>query len=519
MSAPGVIRSTVWNWAAFAVTAVVSFMLSPFIVHHLGNAGYGTWVLLGSLVGYLGLLDFGVRGAVTRFVANQFAAGDHRGASATVVAALRLFVALSVVTLVIAAVLSTTLDNLFQIPPELHDEARLVVLLGGGAIASSLVGGVFGGIVAGLHRFDLDGAVEIVITLLRAGAVVVALQTGHGLVALGVIQLVLSLLRGGVAFLLTRRLYPELSLRAVGPTSQATRQLLSFSLFSSLIQLSGMIIYYTDSIVIAAFMPIGVVTYYAIAGSLTDYARQVVASVSRVVTPRTSAALATGGIEAVRKVVLSVGPASTLVTVPMALTFLLRGERFLDLWMGPAYGPPTDQVLFVLSFVVWLAGGRLVAAATVMGINRHRGLAVAVATEALANLSLSILLIKPFGLVGVALGTAIPTIIVNLIFMPRYVERHVGIPRREFVARVWMWPSLACVPFGVATYVVERWIPADSLVVFFIQVAAVLPLVGLGAAFTLLSKAERERLAPIVWDRITRLGRSAATLVGNRRTV
>lgn len=493
--APGVFWSTVANWTAFAVNAVVSFLLSPFIVHRLGDSAYGTWVVLGSLVGYLGLLDFGVRGAVTRFVANQSAAGDHRGASATTVSALRLFAALSVVTLVIAGLLAATLGKLFHIPPDLLHDARLVVLLGGGAIASALVGGVFGGIVAGLHRFDLDGAVEIAITLLRAAAVVVALQAGYGLVALGVIQLVLSLLRGGLAFILTRRLYPELSLRGVGPTAQATRQLLSFSVFSSLIQLSGMIIYYTDSIVIAAFLPIGVVTYYAIAASLTDYARQLVAAISRVVTPRTSAALATGGIAAVRAVVLSVGPASTLVTVPMALTFLLRGERFLDLWMGPAYGPPTDQVLFVLSFVVWLAGGRLVAAAAVMGINRHRGLAIAVALEALANLGLSVVLIKPFGLVGVALGTLIPTMIVNLGFLPRYLKQHLQIPSVRFVTQVWLRPSAACAAFGAATYAVERWIGADSLLVFFLQVAALLPLVLLGAAVLLMSAPERQRLA------------------------
>ena len=492
--APGVFWSTVANWTAFAVAAVVSFMLSPFIVHRLGNSAYGTWVLLGSFVGYLGLLDFGVRGAVTRFVANQHAAGDHRGASATVVAALRLFAGLALVTMVIAGLLALLLDHLFRIPPDLLDAARIVVLLGGGAVATSFVGGVFGGIIAGLHRFDFDGAVEIAITLLRAAAVVVALQAGYGLVALAVIQLAASVLRGGLAFILVRRLYPELSLRGVGSTGRVTRQLLSFSLFSSLIQLSGLLIYYTDSIVIAAFLPIGVVTYYAIAASLTDYARQLVAAIGRVISPRTSAALATGGIEAVRAVVLSVGPAATLVTVPMALTFLIRGERFLDLWMGPAYGPPTDQVLHVLSFPVWLAGGRLVAAAAVMGINRHQGLAVAIALEAVANLGLSVLLIKPLGLVGVALGMAIPTTIVNLAFMPRYLERHLQIPRLQFVKRVWALPSVACAAFGVATYVVERWIGADSLLVFFLQVAVLLPLVFVGAVLLVVPPVEREQL-------------------------
>jgi O-antigen/teichoic acid export membrane protein len=508
--APGVLRSTVANWTAFAVAAVVSFLLSPFIVHHLGDAAYGTWVLLGSFVGYLGLLDFGVRGAVTRFVANQHAAGDHRSASATVAAALRLFAALAVVTMVIAGVVAFLLDDLFRIPPGLLHEARIVILLGGGAVASSLVGGVFSGVVVGLHRFDCDGAVEIAITLLRAAAVVIALQAGSGLVALGAIQLAVSVLRGGVAFVLARHVYPELSLGGVGPTGPATKQLLSFSLFSSLIQLSGMVIYYTDSVVIAAFLPVGFITYYAIAANLTDYARQVVAAISRVIGPGTSAALATGGIAAVRDVVLSVGPAATLVTVPMALTFLLRGVRFLDLWMGPAYGPPTDHVLFVLAVPVWLAGGRLVGAAAIMGINRHRGLAFVFALEALANLGLSVLLIRSLGLVGVALGMAIPTMLVNLVVMPWYLERHLHIPSLTFVSRVWVWPSVACAAFAVATYGVERWIGADSLLTFFVQVAALLPLVLVGALLLVLSPLERQRWGAQAKHLFATLGRAPA---------
>jgi len=198
----------------------------------------------------------------------------------------------------------------------------------------------------------------------------------------------------------------------------------------------------------------------------------------------------------------------------MALTFLLRGERFLDLWMGPAYGPLTDQVLYDLSFPVWLAGGRLVAAGAVQGINRHQPLAIAVALEAIANLVLSLILIKPLGLVGVALGMAIPTTIVNLVFMPRYLERHLRIPSLEFVTRVWVWPSVACAAFGVATYAVERWAGADSLLTFFLQVAALLPLVFVGAVLLVFPAVERQRLAARARRRFAALVRALTARIG-----
>ena len=78
---PSPLVNVLSNYGVFFFTAVASFFLSPFIVHRLGNETYGTWALLVSLVGYLGLLDLGVRGAVTRFIANTHASGDHDASS------------------------------------------------------------------------------------------------------------------------------------------------------------------------------------------------------------------------------------------------------------------------------------------------------------------------------------------------------------------------------------------------------------------------------------------------------
>jgi O-antigen/teichoic acid export membrane protein len=386
---PGFLRNTIANWSAFVVAAVVSFFLAPFIIHRLGDASYGIWAVLGSLVGYLGLLDFGVRGAVTRFVAGYHAKADHQGAAQAVSGAMRVFGVLATLVIGVSIILAFSLEHLLNIPPSLLEDARSVVLLGGLAMAAAFVGGVFSGIVAGLYRFDLDSGVEIAMTLIRAAAVVVALETGYGLVALGVIQLAISVLRGGIAFIMVRRLYPQLAFLGTGTTRDMVRQLLSFSLFSSLIHFSSILIYHTDSLVIGAILPIGLVTYYSIAAMLIEYARQIVAAMSRIVTPRASALQAHGGDAAAADAILRIGAVATLVTVPIALTFLIRGESFIALWMGLEYAPLSSPVLIVLAATVWLYGGRGIAAAGLIGLNKHHGLAAAIGAEAVANIGLS----------------------------------------------------------------------------------------------------------------------------------
>src|SRR3984893_14220510 len=88
---PRAARNVLSNWATYLISGAISFFLSPFIVRHLGNSAYGIWVLLVSVTGYLGFLDLGIRGAVTRYVARFHAEGNHEQASRTVSSASGMF--------------------------------------------------------------------------------------------------------------------------------------------------------------------------------------------------------------------------------------------------------------------------------------------------------------------------------------------------------------------------------------------------------------------------------------------
>ena len=78
----------------------------------------------------------------------------------------------------------------------------------------------------------------------------------------------------------------------------------------------------------------------------------------------------------------------------------------------------SGHVLWILS-VPWLFGaGVSVIASAILGIGKHKPVVPAALAGGLGNLVLSIALVKPMGVVGVAWGTAIPTIRVE-----RWVSR------------------------------------------------------------------------------------------------
>ncbi len=487
-------RNVLSNWGSYVFGAVVGFFLSPLIVHSLGDVAYGIWVLLGSLVGYLGLLDLGVRGAVTRFIAKFHTRSDHLQATQIASSALLIFSIAGVLAILVGLGLAVVIGQLFQIPEELLGAARIVVVLGAINIAVSLVSGVFGGVVAGLQRFDYANAIEIAVSACRAVAIVVALKLGMGLVALAVIQLSMSIAGGLAGYWLSRSLYPELKVSWGACRREQLRTIFTFSISVLLLQASGMLILFTDSIVIGALLSPALITFFAIAANLIEYARAPVSGISHTVTPWASALEAGDELDEVQRMLLVTARISTLIVLPIVITFIVRGSTFIRLWMGPKYADLSGEVLWILSLALSFAVAYQVVVATMMGLSKHGGLVPAFIVEAIFNIGLSVAWIHSYGIIGVAWGTTVPRLLASVFFAPWYVRRVLGIPIRKFWTAVWIRPGLAMIPFALGSFVVEsRW-PVSNLVLYFLQVGLLLPLAALGAWVLALSPTERGRL-------------------------
>jgi O-antigen/teichoic acid export membrane protein len=490
-------RNVLANWGGYIFAAGVNFLLSPFVVHSLGDVSYGIWVLLGSLVGYMGLLDLGVRAAVTRYIARFHTQEDHLEATRVASSALAIFSMIGILAIAIAGILATFIAQIFQIPAELIPVARVVLILGGANMALSMISGVYGGIVAGLQRFDCINTAEVAIGAIRALAIILALNAGLGLISLAGIQLGMSALRGLANYWLSRRLYPQMRAAFFECRRSHLTMIFSFSFSVILLQASGMLILFTDAVVIGSFLPLGMVTFFAIAANLTEYARAPISGISQTLTPSASALEAENEGGELQRVLLAAARIATLIALPIILTFMLRGHSFIGLWMGAEYAMPSGDVLWILSLALWFAVAYQVIVSTMMGISKHKGLVPAFAIEAVCNIGLSVYWLQSYGIVGVAWGTTAPRLVASLLFAPWYVNRVLGTPIPRFWLTVWIRPAVALIPFGIGTWFIEQRWPADNLVFYFAQVFAVLPLAAIGVWVVGLTPSEKSRIASL----------------------
>ena len=71
------------NWTTLIINLAVGFFLTPYIITHLGKTGFGIWTLVGSIIGYYGVLDLGVSSAITRYVARYAGLKDYNALNHT----------------------------------------------------------------------------------------------------------------------------------------------------------------------------------------------------------------------------------------------------------------------------------------------------------------------------------------------------------------------------------------------------------------------------------------------------
>jgi O-antigen/teichoic acid export membrane protein len=147
--------------------------------------------------------------------------------------------------------------------------------------------------------------------------------------------------------------------------------------------------------------------------------------------------------------------------------------------MGEQYAQVSGTVMQILLLSVVFGSATTTAGGIVYGMGQHKRIAFWGIGEAAANLILSVILVRRIGVYGVAWGTTIPSVIIEVLLWPVFISRLVKISVRTFLWETWFRPSVAVIPFTLACVAAERYWPARNLFWFFLQIAVLLPLVPL----------------------------------------
>jgi Na+-driven multidrug efflux pump len=202
------IKNVAGSWLGLAASMVVGFLLTPFILHRLGNTALGLWVLITAFTGYYGMLDFGIRNAIVQYVA-RYQATDEAGELAKVVStAFFTYGCVALLAIAITLVAAANLQFWSKVTPDERATAHALLLVVGIVTAIGMPITVFTCLLEGLQKFALIGAIQTLAVLLRAGLIVAGLTAGHGIVFVGGATVAVNLAASLVLMIAAFRICP-----------------------------------------------------------------------------------------------------------------------------------------------------------------------------------------------------------------------------------------------------------------------------------------------------------------------
>lgn len=467
------------SWFALAINVLVGIFLSPFILHRLGDAAFGIWVLIFSVTGYYGLFDLGIRSSIIRYVSKHTAAGDHEKLAQFVNTALFTYTGIGIVTMALTLGLNTSIERMFHIPPEMHAQARWLLLMVGASVSLGFPLGVFGGMMEGLQRFYILNWTGTASSLLRAALIVYFMHRGYGLITVALITVLLPIVFSVVCGIIVFRLCPvPLGWRYAD--RESFRHMATYGGTTFVAIVAAQLRFRTDAVVLGSMMTAVAITYFNIGSRMVDYAQNFLSSMAQIFVPMASQSEATGDAGRLRKLYIAGNRACAFTIFPVAAILLILGKDIIRIWVGARYVPHSYPVLVVLMIPFALTMMQGASARILYGLGKHRTYAVVTLIEGVANLILSIALVPALGIVGDALGTAIPLGFTAIVFLPRHMKKQIGVPVSTFLREAYTLPVLLTLPLVVTLWLANRFFYPRNLVQLAAETLAASAIYGVG---------------------------------------
>ena len=188
------------SYILLGLSSFISILYTPIMLRLLGQSEYGLFSLANSIIGYLGILDFGLSNAVVRYTAKYHALNDKDGEENLHGMFILVYSILSIIVLIAGAIVILNVEKFFisTLSFEELNRMKVIMLIMIFNLAISFPFGVFDGIMIAYEHFVFPKIVGIVRVILNPIVMIPLLFMGYRSVAMTVVVTLVNLLSIGI---------------------------------------------------------------------------------------------------------------------------------------------------------------------------------------------------------------------------------------------------------------------------------------------------------------------------------
>ncbi len=452
------IGTFVTEQASTLVILLVALVATPLLLGWLGDERYGAVEAAAEWLGYVGLLEFGIGGALLPLMARAAAQRDQGQVLALVAAGIRAY--LFAVALMAAAVvvLIAAIATLLPVSPGLRFDLQAGCAVGGMAVLL-LPLSVFRVLLEAEQRgYIVNSALLVQSLSVTAFSLLLAWAkwgiTGQFLAVLlgGVIFYAIIVSRQRAAF---REMRQALTRRI--RESDQWKQIKDLNWPTFVFNLCGRIGLVTDNIIVGGLLSPAMVVPFFLTQQLPVLARRQLQGIGNASWAGLAELHVQGESEVFNQRLIELTRLIAVLAVAALAPIVVFDRKFIGLWVGGArYAGDTLVVIaainaFLLAiFSLW--------GWCINGIGQVRMIMPGLVVQTAINFVFSIALTLKVGILGPVLGTTLGFVCVSSWYLPKLLHQCFATSPLD-LARAAGWPIVSALPFAVLVWLMARSFP------------------------------------------------------------
>jgi len=324
------------SYVNLVIRTILGLAYVPLLLYYIGKNEYGLFQLMGSVIAYFSVLDFGLSAAITRYYAKYLAIRDYLKMENIVAGALVAYAVVTIVMLITGGVVYFSLDSIFGEQFTFNEMVSakhiFVLLLFNMMITVSTL--VFTAVINAHERFLFIQGVNSVQLILQPFAVIAVMQVRPSAFAVVMVQTALNIL------VISARIYYSFFKLNI----KIKYHFFDKSLFWGMGSLAGslfivtlvdQVFWRTNQVILGIYGGTAAVAVYAIAATIYMNYMAVSTSISSVFLPKVTRIVVAGNDrKLLSELFIKIGRLQYLLLAVVLSGFYLFGQEFIKLWAG-----------------------------------------------------------------------------------------------------------------------------------------------------------------------------------------
>lgn len=416
-----------------SLQVIIGLLYVPILLHFIGKSEYGLYQLMGSLIAYFSIMDFGLSAAVIRFYSKYKALKDHIGMENILAISVRGYGAVTILALAIGFICYSFLDVIFAGSMTLSEvnEAKQIFLLLLLNIVIILSTMVFRSVINAHERFFFLKGMETIELVMQPLLVVLVLQHNPNAFSVAAVQTLLNfLLSGARVYYCFHDLHVKIHFHYWNHELFSEFKKLALSVFA--VSLIDQVFWKTNQIILGIISGTTAVAIYSIASLIYMNYMALSTAISGVYLPHVTAMVAKKEpVGKLSELFIQIGRWQYYLLALVATGFIIFGKQFISLWAGPGFEDSyIITLLIIIPFTVDLIQN--IGLAILQAMNRYDFRARIYLLTGILNLILAIPLGIRYGGIGCAVATGISMIVGDGFIMNWYYLKEIHLAINSF---------------------------------------------------------------------------------------